>query len=982
MENYDLHLIVGKRSSGFEYYPLTVETVQGGKHKVKLHIPALWMENPDEPQPSGWDLGLYLQNALMDSNLWYLVDDLFTLAQSSYTQGSFLVEIRAPELYQLLWENIFDAPELAYLKENFTIVRYLSKPSTVVSSPIKLPLDVLVVADPTNNPLQNLTNEESLKYFSSTRATGLSIDNLRSMLSHLKYDIIHMTGRAESRRNYTSVLFPGLSDLEIVPKDLRSLLKRCGARLLILHGVDENYDALLNFAHNILHADGPTILVVHEALVPDSWTLNDIYFRIIHDESIDIWMLRSIPQEMQPVLLLASGGADVLRISSQAPRLYAQLESQLQHTKNMRDTLSIKKEKIELPGDAHKAEPLLENLHFIEDTIKSLEEEEKPEDLLDYEHESGGMEPLTKAEKLSTAIEKQLGEAEARTKRVVNSWFRYGERIIDRKERLDPNTSYTYEIQIGVASEKSNVRDAVVIPEPELARFYSEEGIPLRVELYSSDFQILQSSQILTLPPPPEESNPVMFDVITPRSNCVARMRICIYFEQNLVQSLLVQAVVGDSKLKTNIKGNIAEVDYSLSDSLTNVNRLPPRTLNIAMNDRGNGTHSFFIAGSGLKRQFDFGEGEINSVVKKARNMLQSICSVNDSRGEMQYRYNSDNKGNEKGFIKDVKRLAEVGSILYAEIITKQDRTFQDQLYQTLGQSEAIIQISSMKSAKYVFPWALVYDKPLVQGDYNVCPQFLADLKKGGPPGHLNSQSCIMYGCTHQADSSVICPSGFWGFKHIIEQPLSLETTKRTGGKEVPLQIEIKGLTTSMMMGVSLDLSDVEKHKQEIEMLGDVDIDLMQTKQQIGIGLQRKDLHLIYFYCHGGRKGHETWLGIGKHEKLVPRDLVVGWKVHWPIEHPFVFINGCHTVDVTPDDFVDFNKTLSWCEASGVMGTEITIPESLGRHFASGFLQRFLNGNNVGIAVRGQRLAMLENYNLLGLAYTPYSSAELKLVHT
>jgi hypothetical protein len=403
------------------------------------------------------------------------------------------------------------------------------------------------------------------------------------------------------------------------------------------------------------------------------------------------------------------------------------------------------------------------------------------------------------------------------------------------------------------------------------------------------------------------------------------------------------------------------------------------------VNDRGDGTHSFYIAGRGLKRHFDFGEGEIRSFVTEVRKKLQSICSGKSSGKKMRYRYAPDNRGNEGDFVKDVKALAELGRTLYTEIVTNQKRAFQDQLDQALGQSAAIIQISSMKSAKYVFPWALVYDKPLVQGNYGVCPQFLGDLKKGGSPGYLNSQRCLLYGCPHEADTSIICPSGFWGYKHIIGQPLSLDTSNGASMQEALQEIKIKGKTTKVMMGVSLNLRDVDKHRQELQRLGNTDITFMQTKQQIGMGLQRNDFHLIYLYCHGGRKGSKTWLGIGESERLEAEDLVSGWKVNWSIGHPFVFINGCRTVGVTPDDFVNFNNTLSWCEASGVMGTEITIPESLARHFAYEFLQRFLNplnGNSVGEAIRGQRLAMLENYNLLGLAYTPYCLANLRLVHT
>jgi hypothetical protein len=185
----------------------------------------------------------------------------------------------------------------------------------------------------------------------------------------------------------------------------------------------------------------------------------------------------------------------------------------------------------------------------------------------------------------------------------------------------------------------------------------------------------------------------------------------------------------------------------------------------------------------------------------------------------------------------------------------------------------------------------------------------------------------------------------------------------------------------NFMMGISQELLDAAVHKSEIDSLGNLNLDFLDTKQSIGLGLQRKDLHLIYFYCHGGRKGSEVWLGLGKkNELIIPSDLIA-WRVRWPQEHPLVFINGCHTTDVTPDDFVSLNNILARSQAAGIIGTEITIPEILARHFATGFYDHFLNGNNLGVSIRRQRLAMLQNYNLLGLAYTPYCSAELEIIH-
>jgi hypothetical protein len=83
-------------------------------------------------------------------------------------------------------------------------------------------------------------------------------------------------------------------------------------------------------------------------------------------------------------------------------------------------------------------------------------------------------------------------------------------------------------------------------------------------------------------------------------------------------------------------------------------------------------------------------------------------------------------------------------------------------------------------------------------------------------------------------------------------------------------------------------------------------------------------------------------------------------------------------VDVNPDDLLLFNEMLSYCQAGGVIGTEISIPEVLARYFARGFFQ-LLSKYNIGDAIRQMRLRLLENYNPLGLAYTPYCSANLKI---
>ena len=132
------------------------------------------------------------------------------------------------------------------------------------------------------------------------------------------------------------------------------------------------------------------------------------------------------------------------------------------------------------------------------------------------------------------------------------------------------------------------------------------------------------------------------------------------------------------------------------------------------MNETSDGTHTFAVVGSQVKTKFDLTEGEMRSKINKAREKLQLICSTLDSKGKPdKYRFDKDNRGREQEFISDLKQLAEYGYDLYVDLVTNKNPAFEKRLRKTLN-APAIIQISVMKSAKYIFPWSLVYDKDLV----------------------------------------------------------------------------------------------------------------------------------------------------------------------------------------------------------------------------------------------------------------------------
>jgi hypothetical protein len=449
----------------------------------------------------------------------------------------------------------------------------------------------------------------------------------------------------------------------------------------------------------------------------------------------------------------------------------------------------------------------------------------------------------------------------------------------------------------------------------------------------------------------------------------------------------LIRVSVGESTIagKRN-RGIEAEVEFALSSTLADVQALPRRECNFLTNATDDGTHTLAVVGSGLRTTFDFEDGEMRAAVGAARDALYNIAA-DTSSNPPKYRFDAtSNATTIKRLEQDIVPLAELGFQLYSNIVTGKDRNFADELRKSLGTTGATIQVAAVKSARYVFPWSLVYDHPLVTGSLRLCPQFASDaIHTSAKP--LATQVCLVQGCPNQGKTDIVCPSGFWGFKHLIEQPLSADTGPNARGKrDLILEIEggPPGVDVSALMIVSRELKEVTAHEKEIRGPNSFTFQVKDTKVEASECLKDPTLsaHLVYFYCHGGREKARTWLGIGTgiKERLIPSDLT-GLQIDWTDTHPLVFINGCHTADFTGDDLLNFNQVLSYCRAAGVIGTEISVPESLARFFASGFLIQFRNGTTVGAAMREQRLGLLERCNLLGLAYTPYCSVNLKVVH-
>jgi hypothetical protein len=155
-----------------------------------------------------------------------------------------------------------------------------------------------------------------------------------------------------------------------------------------------------------------------------------------------------------------------------------------------------------------------------------------------------------------------------------------------------------------------------------------------------------------------------------------------------------------------------------------------------------------------------------------------------------------------------------------------------------------------------------------------------------------------------------------------------------------------------------------------------------------------KDVPVVYFYCHG-EKTHasnpETYLGVGMRECIKASEFR-GWVQSWLIENkliwdevrPLVFVNACHSAEIHPKTLISYlDAFIGTARAAGVIGTEVRVQQDLAMNVAERFFDLLLGqGKSVDEALRTIRLELLANGNLLGLVYTSYCWAELRVTQS
>jgi CARDB len=588
-----------------------------------------------------------------------------------------------------------------------------------------------------------------------------------------------------------------------------------------------------------------------------------------------------------------------------------------------------------------------------------------------------------------------------RAERVVNTGFssEWGSGTpLPPNVSLVPSTSYLFWLEIGGLVAGSIEETPTELPpglaadaELTVAVFALDDNLALANGADVGELRLRADGATVTHPAAREVAVPpgskldlrrLFFRVRTGDRPGTGRLRCNIYYRQVLVQARLITAEVRTAS--TRIDGALRSVvDYNVAPSLdpARLAQLEPHRLSVLVNESSDGTHDFYFLGQeAFKSSASFQGQELQNLISSARGVLRRAAwgDLGEWVDGKAYRYEGFDL---ERLQLDLVRFALSGYRFYDAIINRLAGGYDDVApLATLMLQPGLVQIASKESPGHVIPAALIYDYPLDTSatleEYELCSTAAAALVNERP---LADTPCFRGECPNRAAATVVCPSGFWGYRHALGMPVSVAGT----APDLPNEI---GYTDGphLVVAVSTDPAFVLRGRHEQALRGlraGLGWHYANTRDQAVALLKEGKAEVVYFYCHGGVAGEVPFIQVGPLDaRGITRDAFRREQIRWSSPRPLVFINGCHTTALEPEKAIEFVSALiENAQASGVIGTEITVFEPLASAFAEECLRRFLDGEPLGAAVRNARLALLSAGNPLGLVYIPFAMTNLRL---
>ncbi|MBK8180973.1 MAG: hypothetical protein IPK67_19195 [Planctomycetes bacterium] len=473
------------------------------------------------------------------------------------------------------------------------------------------------------------------------------------------------------------------------------------------------------------------------------------------------------------------------------------------------------------------------------------------------------------------------------------------------------------------------------------------------------------------------------------------RLRCSLYYKQTLVHSRVVQVLTrkgAGSSLPGPVDGSISfKTDYLLTrklnaDALTGFKE---NDLSLMLNGT-DGTHQLRIFGKhDVQEDVHFSSATLDTLVRELRAVLRAAAwgDIEEWSGKpgVHFRYGGTQTLDQLGA--DLVTMARAGRRCFDVLRRTANAKLagQGQRLESLVSEPSYIQFASRTTSSELVPVAVLYDRPLDPNDphLTLCSAFKESLADPALPD-LEDSRCWKGQCPSRDKDTVVCPSGFWGFRHYLGLPLTIDGASGVGSTGAASDL---GCTAEprLTVAVSTDpqFSMREQHVAQIRQLFP-GVGLADSREKTLAALTGSPGHVAYFYCHGdyvGLRKDIPALLVGPVTSARIDASLISQRVRWEGVRPLVFLNGCRTTALLPSQsFGMVSAFVQDANAAGVIGTEITIFEPLATRFGMEFLRGLLDEElEVGVAMRRARLKLLKEKNPLGLVYISFALSRLRL---
>ncbi|MDQ4074679.1 MAG: CHAT domain-containing protein [Chloroflexota bacterium] len=930
----------------------------------------------------------------------------------------------------------------------------------------------------------------------------------------LRYDIVHVLGDVGTVDD-EPVLLVGRNPVDgLRAGALRDVLVSTDTRLFILHLQEPPFNnpvappgsdsVSATFARYIVGGGGPNVVTVasNEPYAIQNY-FERLYAGVLHNEPLQVMAVPEPwqdPPNLQVGIFHGRGAQELLRFEQWMETLAGELgrirdaaKSQLAALENLRN----EREQIAPYLHRSRKEQIDATIEEMERRVTDLQKRaaEHEELLVDlrgkqWSHESQSAVPLSKAvselpefdsevhlisgsyPELIKELEADLQEGAASAPRVLNANFvdSTGKVLVPTEGLVEGNE---YELLVDVGPRWNRIASIVKgnAEFPEQALPPDEAGYLVDVVVVSQDFTPSLSSAQIWIPrgsgrsyavidgKRAERPGPVGLRLRAPErpeggagEPFVARARLCLYYETNVLQSAVVEvgvvAAVGQVRDQPNhitvdyvLTGNFQELAERFARRAVRFQPDEPRgqavALSLTLNDDGAAGHRIVVKGreqpeaaTGAEAggehcpphgwtPYDPTAGQ-DDLANARRALLDCFFERDKNSGEFLlnereeyiYKLDAQNGKPREQFEWDLFVLAALGSGLRSKVFNQvrlesavcNQVEWVRSLLRRLAQS-SLIQIARTGPAQYAFPWALVYEYPLnssEQDEWQYCRVVQEEWSEAGIRTGPVRTIC-KYHNKEWHRKNIICPYGFWGLKHIIEEPLSLhmaDDARRIGNAENKIRVNpVRGLAIGVTRDKKLDQERIERHLKALGEMAHIQLAPVQPAEDWkNTRAMLRAPEIVYFLCHGeyDKDTNEDYLSLGPRDgqsahKIYATQTIEEWKVDpvdgpdtaaWRERRPLVFINGCHTQNLSPGKVVSFATAFAGLGAGGVLGTEVSVELRIAVEVAESLFHKLAppNPQPLGEALREVRWELANKGNLLGLAYTLYGLADLHLV--